>query len=176
MCAHTNVAVDNVLAGLRAQGLKALRYGTASRVPESLQDLTFEARLEKHPLYRYLEHLRKEREGIQSQLADGNLSKQMAEAKQKQSTQLNRRIFMMRRRVQFEVLADADVICTTCLSATSRWLDAIDFPIVFLDEASMATEPLSLVPLTKGVGFRFLAVLGESELTPVHASRHHRGS
>jgi superfamily I DNA and/or RNA helicase len=30
-------------------------------------------------------------------------------------------------------------------------LDAIDFPIVFLDEASMATEPLSLVPLMKGV-------------------------
>jgi hypothetical protein len=29
-------------------------------------------------------------------------------------------------------------------------LDSIDFPFVFLDEASMATEPLSLVPLTKG--------------------------
>lgn len=27
----------------------------------------------------------------------------------------------------------------------------LDFPMVFLDEASMATEPLSLVSLTKGV-------------------------
>jgi len=30
-------------------------------------------------------------------------------------------------------------------------LKHIDFPMVFLDEASMATEPLSLVPLMKGV-------------------------
>jgi superfamily I DNA and/or RNA helicase len=27
----------------------------------------------------------------------------------------------------------------------------IDFPVVFLDEASMATEPASLIPLMKGV-------------------------
>jgi hypothetical protein len=44
-------------------------------------------------------------------------------------------------------------ICTTCLSSTARALRHIDFPIVFLDEASMATEPLSLVPLMKGVSF-----------------------
>ena len=66
-----------------------------------------------------------------------------------------------------DVLLDADVvccvsipvaggskpqICTTCLSAASSYiLKNIDFPMVFLDEASMATEPLSLVPLIKGV-------------------------
>lgn len=32
----------------------------------------------------------------------------------------------------------------------------IDFPIVFLDEASMSTEPASLIPLMKGVS-SFLA-------------------
>lgn len=176
VCAHTNVAVDNVVAGLKAQGLKVVRFGTASRVPESLQGLTFEAQLERHPLWGYLEHLRREREGIVSELGEGNLSseysllsrgsqqeltsqEQMAEGKQKQSATLNRRIFMMRRRIQFEVLADADVVCTTCLSATSRWLDAIDFPFVFLDEASMATEPLSLVPLTKGVSTSYAALI-----------------
>lgn len=45
-------------------------------------------------------------------------------------------------------------ICTTCLSAASQFiLKHIDFPIVFLDEASMATEPLSLIPLMKGVSW-----------------------
>lgn len=33
----------------------------------------------------------------------------------------------------------------------SRLLQVIDFPVVFLDEASMATEPASLMPLVKGV-------------------------
>ncbi|BEI82979.1 hypothetical protein CcaverHIS002_0308470 [Cutaneotrichosporon cavernicola] len=164
VCAHTNVAVDNVLAGLREHGLKVVRFGTASRVPESLQDLTFEALLEKHPMWGYLDKMRRERDDVQSEMANGGLSKQAAEGKQKQSTALNRRIFMLRRRIQFEVLADADVVCTTCLSATSRWLDAIDFPFVFLDEASMATEPLSLVPLTKGSAQ--VAIIGDHKQLP----------
>ncbi|GMK53615.1 hypothetical protein CspeluHIS016_0102010 [Cutaneotrichosporon spelunceum] len=169
VCAHTNVAVDNVLASLREHGLKVVRFGTASRVPESLQDVTFEALLEKHPLWGYLDKLRREREDIQSEIANGGMSQQAAEGKQKQSTALSRRIFMMRRRIQFEVLADADVVCTTCLSATSRWLDAVDFPFVFLDEASMATEPLSLVPLTKGSAQ--VAIIGDhKQLPPVIVS------
>jgi superfamily I DNA and/or RNA helicase len=32
-----------------------------------------------------------------------------------------------------------------------RLLEVFDFPVVFFDEASMATEPSSLIPLTKGV-------------------------
>jgi hypothetical protein len=42
-------------------------------------------------------------------------------------------------------------ICTTCIGAASSELRNIDFPVVFLDEASMATEPASLIPLMKGV-------------------------
>ena len=29
----------------------------------------------------------------------------------------------------------------------------MDFPVVFLDEASMSTEPASLIPLMKGVSY-----------------------
>jgi superfamily I DNA and/or RNA helicase len=70
--------------------------------------------------------------------------------------------------IRKEVLVDADAvghysklwfiratanaqICATCLSSVKADLDVIDFPIVFLDEASMATEPLSWLPLSKGV-------------------------
>ena len=31
----------------------------------------------------------------------------------------------------------------------------VDFPVVFLDEASMSTEPASLIPLMRGVRYRF---------------------
>jgi superfamily I DNA and/or RNA helicase len=44
-----------------------------------------------------------------------------------------------------------DQICTTLLSAASRKLQQIDYPMVFIDEASMATEPLTIIPLMKGV-------------------------
>ena len=42
-------------------------------------------------------------------------------------------------------------ICTTCIRSATYDLDVVDFPVVFLDEASMSTEPASLIPLMKGV-------------------------
>jgi superfamily I DNA and/or RNA helicase len=45
-----------------------------------------------------------------------------------------------------------------------------DFPIVFLDEASMSTEPASLIPLMKGS--RHVALIGDhKQLPPVIISR-----
>lgn len=69
--------------------------------------------------------------------------------------------------------ATEEQVCTTCLSAASTYaLKHIDFPIVFLDEASMATEPLSLVPLMKGV--RELLLRHEfTVLIPVIPSSYH---
>jgi superfamily I DNA and/or RNA helicase len=42
-------------------------------------------------------------------------------------------------------------ICTTCITSAANALSVIDFPVVFLDEASMSTEPASLIPIMKGV-------------------------
>lgn len=47
-------------------------------------------------------------------------------------------------------------ICTTCITAACSALNVVDFPVVFLDEASMSTEPASLIPIMKGVCFVFL--------------------
>lgn len=50
----------------------------------------------------------------------------------------------------FEVLSSRQ-LCTTCITSASVALNVLDFPVVFLDEASMSTEPASLIPLMKGV-------------------------
>jgi AAA domain len=42
-------------------------------------------------------------------------------------------------------------ICTTCITSACTDLNIVDFPVVFLDEASMSTEPASLIPIMKGV-------------------------
>lgn len=75
-------------------------------------------------------------------------------------------------------------ICTTCLSAASTFiLRYIDFPMVFLDEASMATEPLSLIPLMKGVSRLLLCMstadglvfaCGDHRRPQAAASCHHQ--
>ncbi|KAJ2935326.1 hypothetical protein H1R20_g1768, partial [Candolleomyces eurysporus] len=69
-----------------------------------------------------------------------------------------------------DVLEEADVICTTCITAATSSLNIIDFPIVFLDEASMSTEPATLIPLMKGC--RHLALIGDhKQLPPIIVSQ-----
>lgn len=43
-------------------------------------------------------------------------------------------------------------ICTTCITSACFALTILDFPVVFMDEASMSTEPAALIPIMKGVG------------------------
>lgn len=42
------------------------------------------------------------------------------------------------------------VICATCAAAGSDMLAGATFPVVVLDEASQASEPEALIPLTRG--------------------------
>ncbi|KAF5353493.1 hypothetical protein D9756_008080 [Leucocoprinus leucothites] len=42
------------------------------------------------------------------------------------------------------------LVCTTCITAASSSLNVSDFPVVFIDEASMSTEPATLIPIMKG--------------------------
>ncbi|WWD17087.1 hypothetical protein CI109_101524 [Kwoniella shandongensis] len=161
--AHTNVAVDNLLSGLRAYGVKALRMGTMERVPEDMHQWTMDKQLAQHPLYIQYEMLRAQREKL-VELAKKNGDGRLKGEDAKKAAELGGRIWSMKETMTREILVDADVICTTCLSAASRQLQAIDFPIVFLDEASMATEPLSLVPLMKGSSH--VAIIGDHKQLP----------
>ncbi|WWC89106.1 uncharacterized protein L201_004024 [Kwoniella dendrophila CBS 6074] len=163
--AHTNVAVDNLLSGLRKQDLKALRFGAMNRIPEEFGDWTLDRMIGKHPNWFQLEQARKEKDLLlEKKLKFGPTAEGEARL-----GKLNQKIWAIRQDIMRDVLLDADVVCTTCLSATSKALQGIDFPIVFLDEASMATEPLSLVPLTKGSSH--VAIIGDhKQLPPVIVS------
>ncbi|WVF71388.1 hypothetical protein IAT40_006192 [Kwoniella sp. CBS 6097] len=158
--AHTNVAVDNLLVGLRAHGIKALRFGAMNRVSEESSEYTLDRMMGQHPSWWDLEGAKKEKEQIAEKIFLGKQTTEDLERDKK----LSQKIWMIRQNIIREVLLDADVICTTCLSATSKSLQGIDFPIVFLDEASMATEPLSLVPLTKGSSH--VAIIGDHKQLP----------
>ncbi|WWC70009.1 uncharacterized protein I206_103953 [Kwoniella pini CBS 10737] len=165
--AHTNVAVDNLLSGLRAHDVKAVRFGAINRIPEEYGDWTLDRMIGKHPQWWNLEEARKEKDLLLQKRS--NLKELWNSEDNTRLTRLGQKIWVIRQAIMREVLLDADVICTTCLSATSKALQGIDFPIVFLDEASMATEPLSLVPLTKGSSH--VAIIGDhKQLPPVIVS------
>jgi len=89
-------------------------------------------------------------------------------AQERQSMAIAAKLYAIHQEMLRDITADADVvrvhfqisfsvplisckICTTCITSASVALNVLDFPVVFLDEASMSTEPASLIPLMKGV-------------------------
>ncbi|KAJ7073280.1 P-loop containing nucleoside triphosphate hydrolase protein [Mycena belliarum] len=195
VCTYTNVAVDNLVEGLAASGVKPLRVGFAGKVKASLIEHTLEYKLEQHPLKPSLDSLAKQEKDvsqrireIRQMLADMSKAKPPASLKglerqrqivanmeadlairQRTQNALKARMYAMEMEMLRDVVSQADAICTTCITSASAALNVVDFPVVFLDEASMSTEPASLIPIMKGS--RHLALIGDhKQLPPVITS------
>ncbi len=56
----------------------------------------------------------------------------------------------LKRQAEDEILRNADVICTTCVTALDRRLRNFKFRQVLIDESTQATEPETLIPILKG--------------------------
>ncbi|KXN83989.1 hypothetical protein AN958_00636, partial [Leucoagaricus sp. SymC.cos] len=194
VCTYTNVAVDNLVEGFVKAGLKPLRVGFGSRIRRSLKDYSLDYLLSQHPLQPLclettvaLDRLESEISDLTSQLSAtlrkieaGNTSKilkQRAEnmyramaMKDRQQNQLKGKIFGLQQEMLHDIVKSADVVCTTCITSASNALNVSDFPVVFIDEASMSTEPASLIPIMKGS--RHLALIGDhKQLPPVIVSQ-----
>ncbi|KAF9785941.1 P-loop containing nucleoside triphosphate hydrolase protein [Thelephora terrestris] len=185
VCTYTNVAVDNLVEGFVNAGLDPVRIGYG-QIKSTLQEHSLEFKIQKHPLYPSYEvvsenlkklekELKRTRARIferQEQRASFNeisrLKSYLGTLKVRQS-KLHTKEQSLYLQMQTEVLASADVVCTTCISSGSWSLAGMDFPVVFLDEASMSTEPASLIPLMKGS--RHVALIGDhKQLPPVITS------
>lgn len=91
----------------------------------------------------------------------------------KQVVSLKNKEFAMWCQMSADVVGAADVVCTTCITSASTALNVVDFPIVFIDEASMSTEPASLIPLMKGVSAHIVLPAFRSSFLAVAARRSH---
>ncbi|KAM0747776.1 P-loop containing nucleoside triphosphate hydrolase protein [Meredithblackwellia eburnea MCA 4105] len=163
----THVATDHLLALCIKSGLNPLRLGHADRVREDLQQWTVERRREKHGLWKKLEDTRLDSEekrvrwvDERQKLADGRSGKSKSQIEaiveqtqkfQEEYVQAWRRFVALEQRLHASLLGSADVFCATAIGAgQGKIANMLDFPMVFLDEAAMCTEPVTLIPLMKG--------------------------
>ncbi|KAF8901061.1 AAA domain-containing protein [Gymnopilus junonius] len=195
VCTYTNVAVDNLVEGFANVGVKPLRIGYNGNVRQSCLPHSLDYKLEQHPLHPSLTSLMKDEADVDSHIRNltietKELDKKIEESKRPRKATLERarnmkeallklcirhkamkrKVYAMSQQMLRDVIADADVICTTCITAACNALSVIDSPVVFVDEASMSTEPASLVPIMKGS--RHLALIGDhKQLPPVIVSQ-----
>ncbi|PSS22633.1 hypothetical protein PHLCEN_2v3060 [Hermanssonia centrifuga] len=188
LCTYTNVAVDNLVEGLVNASLDPVRIGYNGKMKASLLDYSLDVKLSTHELAPEYERSKTKLEAVHKKRRE--LVKRIMELGQKRSGSLAVRIsnmeadaIAMERQISFlksktyalylrmvkDILSRADVVCTTCITSASSSLNVIDFPLVFIDEASMSTEPASLIPLMKGS--EHVALIGDhKQLPPVITS------
>jgi hypothetical protein len=78
VCTYTNVAVDNLVEGFVAAGVKPLRVGYGGKIKASLHEHTLDAKLEAHPLKAKADQVLKEQESTERKR--GELSQRIVAA------------------------------------------------------------------------------------------------
>ncbi len=176
VCTYTNVAVDNLVEGIAASGLKPLRVSYSGKSNQALEQYTLEWKLLQHPLHAEAEKQSKELDDLSTKItayrdkvaksegASRQSKKQYLLRLQQRFAVAGKQLYKMRRDMMRDIIDDSDVLCTTCITSAASALGVTDFPVVFLDEASMSTEPASLVPLMKGA--RHVSLIGDHKQLP----------
>ncbi|KAF9238389.1 P-loop containing nucleoside triphosphate hydrolase protein [Melanogaster broomeanus] len=189
VCTYTNTAVDNLVEGFAAVGVKPLRIGAPGKIKDCLMEHTLDYKLDQHVLKPKVDRLLQDQKDIQKRWDDLTQKIEIAQkaptarsaelldrmrsalvTKERQLMAVKSKLYAIHQEMLRDITSAADVICTTCITSASVALNVLDFPVVFLDEASMSTEPASLIPLMKGS--QHVALIGDhKQLPPVITSR-----
>ncbi|GAA5962773.1 hypothetical protein JCM21900_006498 [Sporobolomyces salmonicolor] len=177
LAAPTHVSTDHLLTLLVRAGVNPLRCGRVGKVSPEIERWTIEKRQEQHPLWRKLEEVKEQSERLRDELLkhrDGMAHVSAAARKEAEVYELQlaekhrnswRRHGIIENMLYSSLLATADVFCATAMGAgASKILNWVDFPIVFLDEAAMCTEPVTLIPLMKGA--QHVTLIGDHKQLP----------
>jgi regulator of nonsense transcripts 1 len=160
--ADSNVAVDNLLEGLLARGVRAVRLGQPVKVREKLREATMDAQMETHPLRRDLETQLELNEKLNRRISSmKGKEKGLAHRDIKKGWKETRRI---ENQIRDDILDKTQIVCCTCIGSGNQILDGRRFPQVLIDEATQATEPASLVPLIRGA--RQIVLVGDHKQLP----------
>lgn len=149
--AASNAAVDHLLSLCLEAGLRAVRIGHPARVGEKLQPAVLDTLVEAHPdrrlarelfddAFALLGHARKQR-------ARGRSRERFAHARaaQAEARALFGEARALERKAVDAVLGGADVLCATLSALGTPPLSTMRFGLALVDEATQATEPLTLL-------------------------------
>ena len=153
--AETNAAADNLIAGMNILEISCCRVGPVSRVRPELRHLTLEAQAEASPAGRKASSLRDRSTQLAieaKKLRDSGVLGALVRAQELEfeSQRLWNVGAMEMNEAMERIMADCDVVVSTCISAGDAKLQGYDFRVVIVDEATQATEPSTLVAITRG--------------------------
>jgi superfamily I DNA and/or RNA helicase len=167
--AASNAAVDHMLELTAARGLRVLRIGHPARVAERLSQYTLVEQVAAHPDRALSAELLDEAYALRGyarkQRSRGRSADRFAQARAAHSDA--RELFSEARRLERRAVADvlsrAQVVCATLASLASAELEETSFDLALIDEATQATEPLTLLSFLRA---RKLVLAGDHQQLP----------
>lgn len=182
----SNVAVDNIAMGLRAESVKAVRVGRPDKINRILEEITLECLLEREKADlqdRKFESRFRSRSRSKSGSPDPHTSKKNKKKDRALSKSPDRSVSPPVRtkgkgrgkgkgnmkadfELQMRILQDADVIGTTTISSGGDFFSKFAFAGVLVDEAAQATELAAVVPLILRGSQRLVLVGDQCQLPP----------
>ncbi|MBM4379646.1 MAG: AAA family ATPase [Deltaproteobacteria bacterium] len=150
--AASNAAVDHLLELCLDAGLSCVRVGHPARISPRLQEHSLDALVEAHPDrvlsrelfdegFALLGYARRQRTQGRSRERFQNAREGKAEA-----YKLFDEARALERKAVDAVLSRAQVVCATCTALEGSTVSSLQFDLCLFDEATQATEPVSLIP------------------------------
>ncbi len=151
-CAPSNLAVDNLLERLLANGERAVRLGHPARVLPALRENTLDIMVEDHNDTRQARKLAKKAFGFFRQSDKWSRAKPEPGSR-RQLREEARSLLMDARRLEAHaverILDGATVVCATLTGLDSEVLGQRQFDLAVIDEAAQSTEPVCWLPLLR---------------------------
>ena len=138
VAAPSNVAVDQLAEKIEKTGLKVVRIVARSRehVNSAVEHLALH--------YQVQRIAEKEKNGQLAKLQ--RLKDSMGELSQEDE----KRYYKALKKIENDIIQNADVVCVTAVGAGDRRLEKYRFRQVLFDESTQATEPETLIPIIMG--------------------------
>src|SRR5215468_6826362 len=133
--AASNAAVDHLVELCLAEGMRVVRIGHPARVSPRLVERTLDIQVENHPDRMLARQLFDDAFEL---LANARSAQAEARALMDEARGLERKAVR-------DVLGGADVLCATLTALGGAPLATLRFPLALVDEATQATEPLTLL-------------------------------
>lgn len=167
--AASNAAVDHLLELCVGRGLRAVRIGHPARVAERLFPHTLSEQVAAHPDRQLAAELTDEAYSLRGyarkQRTRGRSADRFAQARQAHvdARALLGEARQLERRAIQTVLERSQVVCATLAGLASHELEASRFDLALIDEATQATEPLTLLAFLRA---RRLVLAGDHRQLP----------
>ena len=173
--APSNAATDVIAWQCLQAGLKTVRIGNPVRVDDDVVDNTLEAWVERAADFKQVKELRRRaedawREATRHRRNFDAAARAEKKAARTEAKDLQSAAFALEQALEARILRQADVVCATLTGTADHDLKDFHFPVVVVDEAGQALEPLVWAALQKADR---LVLAGDPQQLPptVHAPK-----